>query len=385
MGSYSVLKFGHFALGEWKSHVPLQPLLLFTQEDYHQEPANKRRDWPIYRFTVPASVARRRADARGLTLAACQRLFLDFRADSFWHFSAKSGREWRTVNEMTFEQYLSACERVFKKCDNLYSLARDAKVNRTIRRAFSEEFFTDDTEYYFYDGHFCMMMRAFLEVVPPRCDVLLDISDLVAGGYLELDDVPHIYDYFMETMLQRIGLDYQLYGFAVEENPSVDRRLRARIGDLSENRFIDHLLLPLFGRMGFQRVRKVRCHGPNEFGSDILPFRYVTPLGTLEYYALQAKAVPIHGRSAKQGNAGELISQATQAFSVAFVDDLDNERKRIDKFVIATNKMITPAARHTIESSVEGKRAIVFLDIDSIVALVRRLRLVQYLLFTPFD
>ena len=186
-------------------------------------------------------------------------------------------------------------------------------------------------------------------------------------------------------MLQRIGLDYQLYGFVLEDDPNVDRRLYSLIGNLSEDQFINHILLPLFGKMGFQHVRKVQFHGRREFGSDILPFRYITPLDTLEYYALQAKAVQIHGKSAKEGNAGELISQATQAFNIAFVDDLDNERKKIDKFIIATNKAITSDARYAIESSVEGKRQIVILDIDRIVALVKQHRLVQYLLFTTLE
>jgi len=64
------------------------------------------------------------------------------------------------------------------------------------------------------------------------------------------------------------------------------------------------------------------------------------------------------------------------------VDNLDNERKKIDKFIIATSKMITPDDRYAIESGVEGKRQIVFIDIDRIVALVKQHRLVQYLLFT---
>jgi hypothetical protein len=59
--------------------------------------------------------------------------------------------------------------------------------------------------------------------------------------------------------------------------------------------------------MRYERVRKVSFHGPSEFGSDILPFWYVTPLGTTEYYAVQAKATTIHGTSAKQGNAAEIV------------------------------------------------------------------------------
>lgn len=386
MGSYATLSFGHFRLEEWKSRVPLEPLILFTQEDYREEPRGvDEDDLTTHKFTILASTARHRADARGLTLAACRRLFDEFRTDAFWHFSLKTGREWQTPNNVTFDQYLSACRHMFKKYDNWYVLGQVGKVNKKIKRIFSEELFRDETEYYFQDAHFSILMRSFLEIVPPDCEIVLDISDLVWGGYLDLDGIPRVYDYFIETVLQRIGLDYQLYGFLLEDDPNVERRLNAIISKLSEDQFIDHVLLPLLDKIGCQRLRKVEFHGPNEFGSDILPFRYVTQLGTTEYYALQAKAVRIHGKSVKEGNAGELISQATQAFNIAFVDDLDNERKRIDKFIIATNKVITPDARQIIESAVEGKRQIVFLDVHKIVALVKQHRLAQYLLFTPLE
>jgi len=387
MGSYATLSFGHFNLGEWKSHVPFEPLILFTHEDYREEPRELNEDdSPLtHKFVVSASIAKRRADARGLTIDACQRLFDEFRADSIWHFNPKTGREWQTPNKVNFEQYVAACKHVFKKYDNWYVLGQVGKVSKKIKQIFSEEFFCDDTEYYFQDAHFCILMRTFLEIVPEKSEIVLDISDLVWGQYLDLEGITRVYDHFMQTILLRIGIDYQLYGFVLDNDPNVDRRLFSLISKFSEDQFIEHVLLPLLGKMGFQRVRKVQFHGRNEFGADILPFRYVTPLGTLEYYALQAKAVRIHGRSAKEGNAGELISQATQAFNIAFVDDLDNERKRIDKFIIATNKVITPDARKAIESSVEGKRQIVIIDIDTIVALVKQHRLVQYLLFSALE
>lgn len=386
MGSYATLTFGHFSFGEWKSFVPLEPLILFTQDDYREEPCEADEEGLLnHKFVVPAYIAKHRVDTRGLTLATCRRLFDEFRTDSFLHFSSNTGREWQTPNNVTFEQYLSACRHMFKKYDNWSVLGKVGKVSKKIKQIFSEEFFSDTTEYYFQDAHFCILMRAFLEIVPPNCEIVLDISDLVWGQFLDLEGIPRVYDYFKETILLRIGLDYQLYGFVLEDDPNVDRRLYTIISELSEGQFIDHVLLPLLGKMGFQRLRKVQFHGPAEFGSDILPFRYVTPLGTIEYYALQAKAVRIHGKSAKEGNAGELISQATQAFNIAFVDDLDNERKRIDKFVIATSKEVTPEARCAIENGVEGKRRVVFLDVDRIVALVKQHRLVQYLLFTPFE
>jgi hypothetical protein len=364
--------------------VPLEPLILFTNEDYREEPCEEE-DLTNHKFIVPASTAKRRANARGLTVAACERLFYEFRTDSFLHYSLKTGREWQTPNDVTFDQYLSACRHMFEKHKDWYVLGHGRKVNKKIKQIFSEGFFGDAMESYFRDAQFCISMRAFLEIVPPDCEIVLDISDLVWAEHFDLKEIPSLYDEFMETIQLRIGLDYQLYGFVLEDDPNIDRRLYSIVSELSEGQFIDHVLLPLLGKMGFQHVRKVKFHGPNEFGSDILPFRYVTPLGTTEYYALQAKAVRIHGKSAKKGNAGELISQATQALNIDFVDDLDNERKRIDKFIIATNKAITADARFVIERAVAGKRHVVFLDVDRIVALVKQHRLVQYLLFTPFE
>jgi hypothetical protein len=105
----------------------------------------------------------------------------------------------------------------------------------------------------------------------------------------------------------------------------------------------------------------------------------------MEYYAVQAKAIPIHGTSATSGNAGELISQATQAFSIPFIDELDNERKKIDKFIIATSKAITPDARRVIEESFAGTRKLILIDIEKIIDLVKKHRLLQYLLFTELE
>ena len=274
---------------------------------------------------------------------------------------------------------MAACRLAFEE----NRVGGDPEPSELVKTVFTEGFFDDDSETYFGDAQQCIQMRSFLEAVPPDCQVVLDLTDLVDGGYVNAEEHQNLYDYWMRLLLQRLDVDYQLYGFVIEEDPNVDRRLREKIDAMSEDHFIDRVLLPLIERMGFQRVRKVSYHGRNEFGSDILPFRHSNPLGTLEYYALQAKAVSIHGTSSKSGNAGELISQANQAFNVAFFDDLDNERKRIDKFIIATSKAITPDARHVIESAFEGNRQVVFLDIDRVVALVKQHRLVQYLLFSP--
>jgi hypothetical protein len=63
------------------------------------------------------------------------------------------------------------------------------------------------------------------------------------------------------------------------------------------------------------------------------------------------------------------------------VDELDNERKRIDKFVVIASAAITPSARRHIEDSLEGNRQLILIDLDRLVALVRQHRLHHYVLF----
>ena len=139
--------------------------------------------------------------------------------------------------------------------------------------------------------------------------------------------------------------------------------------------------MPLLRRMGFEGLRKVEFHGREEFGRDVMPFRQSTAFGTFEYAAVQTKAAKVHGTSSRPGNAAEIISQAQQALRVSFIDEFDNERKRIDKFVVVASAAITPSARRHIEESFEGNRQLVLIDLDRLVALIRNHRLHHYVLF----
>lgn len=380
MGSYATLNLGKFSLGAWKSHVPLEPLLLFTQEDFREIPPEGD-DWTRHKFVTTAGVAKGRMNARGFNLATCRRLFEEFKCVKFYRYNGEG--EYIT-NNTTFEQFLDACKEVKSKCITSYFFD-ETNVSEEVQELFQEGFFNDSIMYYFGDVHFCIMTRAFLEVADHSEVVEFDLSELISNGYLPDISAEKLYDHFMSVTLQRIGLDYQLYGFVIENDPNVNARLRARIESLDENAYIKHVLVPLLQKMGFESVRAVNSHGRNEFGSDIRPFRQTTQFGTMEYYAVQAKAVPIHGTSAASGNAGELISQATQALNIPFIDELDSERKKIDKFIIATSKAITPDARRVIEEAFAGTRKLILIDIEKTVELVKKHRLLQYLLFTELN
>lgn len=388
MGSYAELKIGSCVVGDWKSHVGLEPLLMFAAEDLvlgsEADEDGESRD--TFSFVTTVAQARRRLDERGVTLQLCRQLYDDFRSDLLWRWDPASGEDHYEPNDVSFEAYQDILAR--QLATRAYPPLRaegEAPGDDTEDKISREDFFEDDFYRYFSDAAFCLNLRLFLEVADSGIEVALDLTELVHAGYLHQTRVAELYGDFLQLMVRRINLDYRIYGFVIDEDPRLRMRLRQRIEVLSENDLIRLILIPLLSRMGFDRLRRVDFHGPGEFGSDILPFRYRTPLGTLEYYALQAKAVPIHGSSAQAGNAAEIVSQATQALTVSFVDDLDNERKRLDKFIVATNKRISASARQFIENAVEGRRSLLFIDVDRLVDLLLEHRLAQYVLFSDFD
>ncbi len=388
MGSYAQLTIGSCTVVDWKSHVGLEPLLMFSSEDLvvGSNETEAGETFQTFKFATNVAAARRRIDERGVTVALCQELYGEFRSDLLWRFDPESGEDTFEPNDVSFEAYRSVLSRqlatrTYRPLPNEGEAQGDpieGKINR-------EDFFDETLYTYFADAALCLDLRLMLEAAHPDDTVTLDLTDLVLSGYLDAERISELYDDFFRLMLRRITLDYRIYGFVIDEDPRLRIRLRERIEGLGEDELIRYILLPLLERMGFERLRRVDFHGPGEFGSDILPFRFRTPLGTLEYYAVQAKAMPIHGSSSHRGNAAEIVSQATQALAVSFVDDLDNERKRLDKFIVATNKNISASARHFIESTIEGRRSLLFMDVDRLIDLLVEHRLAQYVLFSDLS
>ncbi len=408
MGSYAFLEFGDFVVSSFRESIRLEAILLFKRDDLTVQ-EYRLRGGEIYKrfmFLTTAGEAKERFSERGIDLDFCSQLFESFQTGKLLRHERSQDGSY-TSAEASFDQYMQALHHSFYELgiaerNELVSgiaMAIGKEPEEVLRVFYESRTWDVEVEgrmlrgldsyhpdaFFFGDAMYVVLLRCLLEVVPPNTIVNLDFSELVERHFINEDEVPGMFDYLLEILFRRIELDYRIYGFVIESDPAVDARLRERISALDEDQFIEHVLQPLLQRMGYERVRRVSFHGSQEFGSDILPFRYKTPLGTLEYYAVQAKAVPIHGTSARRGNAAELISQATQAFAVAFVDDIDNERKRIDKFVVATNKEIAPSARTVIEQAIEGARKLIFLDIDGVLELSKKYRLTQYILFSDLQ
>lgn len=381
MGSYGTLYVGKLDIGSWKSWVPLEPSLLFVPSDSVITTPQDEDSPGFFGMRTSAKQARERLDMRGITFEFCQRFFEEFRSDVIEESIANTYDSRCVANRFQFEDYLRFLEAALRRGPGaLWNENDDSSeaIAKSIRPP--SDLFRDDAEY-FEDAMFLLQVRLILELASPTTRVELDLTELHTGGYFWAETPQELFAEWSRLLRRRIELNYQLYGLVVEQDPRLDERLRSRIQCLSEDGLLKLVVLPLLERMGFEGVRKVRFHGREEFGRDVMPFRQTTAFGTLEYAAVQTKAAKIHGTASRVGNAGEIISQAQQALKVSFVDELDNERKRIDKFVVISSAAITPSARRLIEDSFEGNRQMILMDLDRLVALVRQHRLHHHVLF----
>ena len=418
MGSYATLKIDGREIESYKSYLPFESLLYFLQQDLvvfdldldsdeYNDLDDTEEEFHGYKFITTIAQARKRLDLRGIDLNLCRSLYNTYRSETFTvvqiipakdvQEGKKEGAPYKflrhsVANLFSYDDYMQLLKekiagnnfRTRHAFDEIREEKGDSTENLEMPSGL-ESLFTGESTGYFTDVIALIHNRTILELFSDDTLVELDITDLVLSEYIAKEEIETIIAHYTQLFLSRIEIDYKVYGFVLNDDPIIENRLRSKIDSMDENQFISYVLLPLLKAMGFEHVQKVSFHGHGEFGADIRPFRKETPFNTYEYLALQAKAKTIHGTSSKSGNAAEIFSQIRQAFAVAFVDDLDNERKHIDKFIVATSKDIKADARIYIESELESKRAIIFLDIDKIIELLKKFKLVHYVLFTQID
>jgi hypothetical protein len=381
MGSYGTLCVGKLDVSSWKNWVPLEPSLMFVATDSVITRAKDEDSMGFFGMRTTAKQARERLDARGITFDFCRRFFKEFRSEVVHEFIPNTYTSRYVSNTFQFEDYLRFLKEALRRgSGTLWNEKDDSSEAIDKSKRPPSDLFCDDAEH-FDDAMFFLRVRLILELADPDAIVKLDLTDLHGGGWLSSHNPEQLFKEWSHLLRRRIELNYQLYGFVVEEDPRLDARLRFRIQSLSEDGLLELVVMPLLGRMGFEGLRKVEFHGREEFGRDVMPFRQSTAFGTFEYAAVQTKAAKIHGTASRPGNAGEIISQAQQALRVSFIDEFDNERKRIDKFVVIASAGITASARRFIEESFEGNRHLVLIDLDRLVTLVRNYRLHHYVLF----
>jgi hypothetical protein len=111
MGSWGSITFGSYDSGHFKSQIPLETLLLFTQDDLVIENETDDGDDYVrrkYSFDTDAVTARRRLDSRGLDLNMCRWLYDQFRSDRVRLINPTDDKSEHIENTLSFDRYLDA-------------------------------------------------------------------------------------------------------------------------------------------------------------------------------------------------------------------------------------------------------------------------------------
>ena len=125
----------------------------------------------------------------------------------------------------------------------------------------------------------------------------------------------------------------------------------------------------IFDQLGYRGTRLL--HGPWERGCDILCWE-VNKLGRKEHLGIQMKCGDIDDSSGKRGIT-ELRNQALKALNSPIL--VDDEERRLDKFVVMASGMIKPSARVMLVEFLRGNhhyRRTFFLDREEIAELLVR-------------
>ena len=143
----------------------------------------------------------------------------------------------------------------------------------------------------------------------------------------------------------------------------------------SEDDLLEQVLVPLFRRLGFERIY-VPGHRDKalEYGKDLW-MRFTLPTGNRLYFGVQAKrgTIDASGKT-RTGNANvaELLNQITMMLGHAIFDPDANREVLVDHAFLVAGGTITKAARNWLGAQLDASRRsqIMFLDRDDILRLV---------------
>jgi hypothetical protein len=143
---------------------------------------------------------------------------------------------------------------------------------------------------------------------------------------------------------------------------------------ISEDEFIEHVLMPLFRQLGFHRVTAAGHEDKAlEYGKDVW-MRYQLPTQHQLYFGLQAKIGKIDsaGRTEKgNANVAELLNQVNMMLGHEVFDPETNKKHLPDHAFVVSGGTITKAARNWLAGSLDkSKRSqLIFMDRDDILNL----------------
>ena len=199
MGSYSTTKADNVDLWQSKSEVDEDSLSIFLERDrrVRPDPSQEEDDYEpeyafmaqIFEYAVPADQMKERLDALGFTLQRArtdynQVLAAECEMEREWvegGASFTSAQQLATLEATTFEVWQKALREVVRKKIPFWNHERLKKLPSAAALRYENDYgvqgaFTDPR----------LFLRACLETIRAR-EVVLDVSDLVHGGYYEPD------------------------------------------------------------------------------------------------------------------------------------------------------------------------------------------------------
>ena len=192
MGSYSSLRFDDIDVWVCKSVVPDTFVSLFQERDRRvipaRDPADEDEDDDLEQtiYVAPRDVVLHRLSVMGFTSHASRRAFEDWRAGEreMYEEWVEEGSDWAqsgadAIRLLTYEEWNARVSAILR---NRFDLdIGEEEVDEIEKKMRSRE-----GEWLFFEADDQRtVIRALLDACPDVQDVILDISDLIEGGWLE--------------------------------------------------------------------------------------------------------------------------------------------------------------------------------------------------------
>lgn len=147
-----------------------------------------------------------------------------------------------------------------------------------------------------------------------------------------------------------------------------EKRLRAEfatyLDSASEDQITEHLLVPLFTRIGFQRI-SVSGHKDKrlEYGTDLW-MKFALPTRHVLYFGCQIKKEKIDATGRSDANVATILNQITMMLGNEIWDTELNRKQLLDHVYIISGGEITKQARNWLGQQLDAdkRRHIIFMD-----------------------
>lgn len=149
-----------------------------------------------------------------------------------------------------------------------------------------------------------------------------------------------------------------------EEEKRLRGEFEAYLDSASEDQITEHLLVPLFTRIGFQRI-SVSGHKDKrlEYGTDLW-MKFSLPTRHVLYFGCQIKKEKIDATGRSDTNVATILNQITMMLGNEIWDSELNRKQLLDHVYIISGGEITKQARNWLGQKLDAdkRRHIIFMD-----------------------